>query len=102
MLAVLAWQIVLMSAVRYLEAAPSRPSRSVAFAFGVIAFGTSVLVAVKTWAPTVAFWWWIVSLMVAALLVLFVTAYSDRGESTAPRSLLAVCAIGSIATAFAL
>ena len=102
MLAVMAWQIVFMSAVRYLEGAPSRLGRPMAVASGAVAFGVSALVAVKTWALTVAFWWWIVSLMVAALSVLVVGAYSDRGKRAAPRSLLAVCVIGSIATAFAL
>ena len=104
MLAMLAWQIVLMSAVRYLATASRSPGLRLVLGYGLGAIGLagSVLIAVETWAPTVAFWWWIVSLMVAALIVLIAAAYSRASARAAAPALFAVCVVGGVATLFAL
>ena len=97
LLALLAWQIVMMGALRAARLSTPGSPRGWAFTvLGVAGFGASCLVAFRVWPPTVAFWWWIIAWMVAALLVVWAGAYLRAHGRTAPFAIVVVALIGSL------
>lgn len=96
--ALLCWQVVMMGAFRASFLSPSGTTgRAALTAFGFIGFAMSWVVAARTWPATVAFWWWLVAWMAAALLVLWAGAYLRRHGRSAPAALVGLGVVGALA-----
>ncbi|MEM8607566.1 MAG: hypothetical protein AAGF92_10690 [Myxococcota bacterium] len=96
--ALLCWLVVMMGAFRASALTPAGTARRIGFAvFGLAGFVVSWSIALRHWPTTVAIWWWLVTWIAAALLVVWAGAYLQRHARSAPVALASIGVAGAVA-----
>jgi len=95
--ALLCWQAVMMGALRASSLSPPGTRRLLFASLGFFGFIVSCTVAARTWPATVAFWWWLLAWIGAALAVVWAHAYLRHHRRAAPAALLGLGIAGGLA-----